>query len=1158
MTVAFQPNPDQDRAIRSLGRPLVITAGAGSGKTWVLAKRFVTGISPDSAVDGWRPAELGEVLAITYTDKAAGELAERVRRACAQDGLVDQARHVDEAWISTIHSYCNRFLKRHALEAGLDPGFRIVRDVESGALRARVSAEALEAAVAADPRVAALVGSVGWRAAADAIQDAYDRARAMGRSARELTTPLRQAEPGEVDRLLARMSEVYERAGEEFGGCSDGKTMSKCRDHAAGGVRSVAVLRETEHDDVERALLLRRVPNEFWFDAKVEKERVAGFRQELSAITDRATEIVAADAASALVFAARTFEERLAEEKAALGVVDFDDLQLETRDALRDVPGLAERYRREFRLVMVDEFQDTNELQTSIVRLVSAGDLCTVGDEHQSIYGFRYADVENFVEYVDGMRREGADSVSLSANYRSHADILGFVNSVFASEQLFGAGLRPLEHGRDESGDGVLDWPGGPRVSVVFADGPTAAEAEAAEAELVAEKVAQLVASGVRQNEIAVLMRTLGPMRAFERAMRRRGLRVAVTGGGDFFADPAVFAVRALACTIANLADDEAAAAILAGPMVGLSADGLYAVREAASAQSPNAPLWAGLGGATLGARDSEKAARAREAIDGARARLGTRAISEVILGAIEVLGYDMKMLGMGLDGEHAYANTLKVARLADAFEATGGVGLAEFEAWLVVKEEIGDREAPASVADESIEAVRFMTIHAAKGLEFPVVVLPILGRSPGSHDTSLVVTKGAEGPEVLASLPASEPGDADSRRPPLFRAAVQRAREDEAAEARRLFYVGCTRAREALILSGRTKLDGSMDATMAAWLRGALRLEAPLEPGTVTAPAGAVPVDVTVIDQDTARPWEAAPTMIPAPTSDADPGGALPRASEAGGPAWDAPRAQGADEEVSYTLLERFHECGRRFLLQSVAGIGGLTETEPGALGFGAAVHAALLLSRGTQPPSPERIGAIAKSAGLDEEAISRLDAAVAAVLGSDVIAAAADLGGVRKEAPFAVALGELGPEGRGAPYLQGSLDLVAGGPTGAALVVDYKTGTGDHDKTDAQLLEKHRLQAECYAIAVLEEGATSVDVCFILPEVLGAQGAPRTVTHSFLARELPGLEEGIRSRIASLRSGPYQRRARYDPGCKHCPAYRSPLCDMRGPRKTAGTQGA
>lgn len=1141
----FTPNEEQLKAIECLAGPLVVTAGAGSGKTSVLAQRFVKGIEPDGGVPGWDPAELRQVLAITYTDRAAGELAERVRRACLDAGLIDEARSVDEAWISTIHGFCSRLLRRHALEIGLDPGFRISRDVENGALRDRLAAETLAQAYEETPGVHALIETYGWAVVASAVQDAYDRSRAMGASALELTTPLRPERPGETAELAERMGDVYRSVVQELPGLADSTTMWNCVSQAQRGIDELASAGEV----TARTLQEVHMTCEFKAGNGRHKERALELLQELDGIMDRVVEIMCADFATALIEAATRFEAAFASAKRASGLVDFEDLQLLVRDALRDDERLARRYSEEFRLVMIDEFQDTNQLQTAIVRSFAGNDLCTVGDENQSIYAFRFADVDVFREYVAGMVAKGAETVSLAANYRSHRDIIEFVNAVFSSDALFGEELTHLVAGRTESGEPTV-WDSRPRLQVLLVDDSemVADEVLATEAEWIAEQVAQLVAQGRQQSEVAVLMRTLRPMASYEAAMRRRGLRVAVAGGGDFFGDMAVAVARMLIRAIANLRDDEAVAALLAGPMVGMTPAGLLAVRRAAA--GPDGVLWDGLTGARLSDDDEARARTARRTIEAARSELGALPLSAVILGAVERLGHDVRMLACGLDGEHAYANTLKLARLADAFEATGGSGIYDFMTWLEVKELLGDREAPASVADDSTPAVRFLTVHASKGLEFPVVVLPRMGSDiPGDRD-GLVVSKSPDGrPEVLASLPRSFGKEAVRRRPKAMRDAIEARDAAARAEFKRLFYVGCTRAREALILSGASDLTKPSGRDLpTGWLREALDAAGPIGPGVRQVPAGNAAVEVIALYRDSECPWVKTPTVVPSAVNGPD--------QEVEGETRDPSRAPEpgpalvADRNVSYTRLDTYRKCGRRFMLQNMARIGGLPDLEGGALGLGDAVHALMRTGAANGAVDEAAITAAARYRGLGEADERRLADAVGTLLASEAVSRALRMEKTRPEAPFAVLLHGPGGPGDRDPVLSGSMDLV-GMEGDRALVIDYKTGASGAECTDDQLRDRYELQADCYSLAVLEQGAREVEIVFVMPEVTGTDGAPRAVSMRYAASDLPRLRETISAAARALMSGPYERRADYEPGCEHCPAYATPLCDIKGPAR-------
>ena len=315
--------------------------------------------------------------------------------------------------------------------------------------------------------------------------------------------------------------------------------------------------------------------------------------------------------------------------------------------------------------------------------------------------------------------------------------------------------------------------------------------------------------------------------------MRRRGLRMAVAGGGDFFADPAVAAVRSLVRSIANLADDEAVIQFLAGPMVGLSPDGLLAARERASADGSAHPIAKGL-------READPRGGGRReggACPGGARPCSRRAwcvlpLSTVILGAVETLDHDVAMLGQGLEGEHAYANTLKAARLADAFESTGGVGHRRVRR-LARHEGADRRPRGAGLRRRRVDAGR--ALHddpLGQGPRVPRRRAPDprtrprrSGRRTGRVEGARRAARARRASQSRAGGVAKAARASRKRRRPRAAAAAE--------ELKRLFYVGCTRAREALIMSGRTRLTEANGDGMATWLRQALGIDGPIGAGT-------------------------------------------------------------------------------------------------------------------------------------------------------------------------------------------------------------------------------------------------------------------------------------------------------------------------------------
>ncbi|MDO8915056.1 MAG: UvrD-helicase domain-containing protein, partial [Coriobacteriia bacterium] len=625
--MSFEPTPEQAAAIAHLAGPLSISAGAGSGKTRVLAERFVRAVDPSAPVAGWEPAGIDQALTVTFTDKAAGEIAERVRRVFLEQGLVSHARRVDEAWISTIHGLCTRLLRTHALEAGLDPQFGVISTVEAGVLREEVFETLLREELAAG-RAKTLVEAYGVNGVAEYAGVVYDRLRAMGATpdALEAEAP---ADPHAVlTEALEALPAWAERLREHP---SQGATLLGLIDALTA---ATAALREAEASTLHTADLARTTLGilqgcKLSKSVGGAKELVLELLDERAALIDAAVRSLTVPLAHDLTALVRAFGESYDAAKDTRGVLDFEDLQLRAVELLRDPHGPAERYRELFRLVMVDEFQDTNEVQTALADLLSCDDLCTVGDERQSIYGFRYADVDVYRRHTGSMLATGAGTVKLSANFRSHGDVLAFVNAVFGSPELFGETFLRLEHGRDEAAAPALLPPGSARVGLVLVNrtGRAAVQARSVEADAVARRLRELVDAGAEQGGIVMLLRAMTHVDEYAAALRRHGLDYTVVAGGSFFGRSEVEAIRALLRVATNPLDDEALAAVLASGLAGLSDDGLLRLRRAAG----RTPLWHSLDGAGLDEHDSAVAARVRRAVEAARAREGRRGIAEII-----------------------------------------------------------------------------------------------------------------------------------------------------------------------------------------------------------------------------------------------------------------------------------------------------------------------------------------------------------------------------------------------------------------------------------------------------------------------------------------------------------------------------------------------
>ncbi len=1099
----------QRDAIERRAGPLAVAANAGSGKTSVLVERYVRAILDDAIAPG-------QILAITFTDRAAGELRARIRERLIAAGARQAATESAAAFICTFHAFAARVLRSHPLLSGIAPGFVVLDDGSSAELRAQAFQEALAGWLRRDGALELGATFEAWDLE-QSIQRIYDERRSRGELAPRLpavsyaadTTGARARFGAARDALAAELSNatliptveralgMLERAGELLG---------------RGGARTPAELAGLAPGRQARALCT----------PLADAYRVARDDYEKALADD-----LALAALPLLDELLALFGERYTALKAAHGGVDYDDLELLALTLLREHPDVADGWRTRFARLMVDELQDTNPRQMELLQLIENDNLFTVGDAFQSIYGFRHADVTIFRERFERLRG-GGRALVLPANYRAREPLIAAVNAVF--EPLFGSSFVALAAGRDDAAggfpvelllcdiDGLAEYePDGAREL-----GPTELGRHA-EARLLAGRFDELIRSGAAEpGEIVVLLRAGTNADIYETAVRERGYATLAASGEGFYARPEIGDLGAYLCALANPRDERALYSVLASPLCGADSDALVALGSAQrSSGSPAHEL--------LEAADSPAIQGFGRRFVAAREAARTRPLGVVVANASEDHGYELYLAQL-YSPERRIANVRKLIRLAREFEQREGRDLRRF-ADALAGGRIGARhepEAPPPVGD----AVRLMSIHAAKGLEFPVVALADLGSQPPNLPPRIL----ADERRVGLRLPNVERDRAAETLD--YAALAQERREAEAAEERRVHYVAMTRARERLLLSGTLRFTTWQPGSCAAaWLAPALVpdvRERALEPGPageIVAGAGGVPVSLTL-----ARAGEAPPHT---------PAGDLPElaATLAGEAARPTAGAAPVQARLSYTSLAQYERCGYRYYLQRVLALpdveppgGGAEQGAGAAAARGAIVHALLeqLDFADPRPPDAARIASAARAHGVDP--VPADDAEIAQLAGaiarSPLCARLAAARGIEREQAFAFTLdGEL---------LRGLIDVSGTEPDGTLLIVDYKTDRIEAaESLEARIERDYALQRLVYALAGLRSGAPRVEVahCFL-------RAPENPVSATFSAAQLGLLEGELRERIAPLRAGRFSVTAR--PGyetCASCPG-RARLC--------------
>ncbi len=1099
------PNDQQRAAIEAHGN-VFVAAGAGTGKTAVLVERFVRAVVDDGL-------DVDSVLVITYTERAAGELRARIRAALLERGRADLALELDGAWVSTIHGFCRRVLGAYPLAAGVDPSFRVLDEPQALVLQAEAFAAALERFCAADEperwRLLATYGAVGLR---QMLVEVYATLRSAGR---ELVL-----ESG----ARAPMRERIETLRDAATGLRDDAGATDQQQAAAAA--ALELLETTSLP--ERLLALA--------DMKTRGPRASAFAEARDVLVAAALEELAARDRELLQELLTTFGEAYADAKDTESAVDFEDLQLRARDLLRDDPAIRARERERFRSIMVDEFQDTNRLQTELLDLLCDGsdaDLFVVGDEFQSIYGFRHADVAVFRE-----RRSVAPTVlPLTRNHRSRPEVLAAVNELFGGE--FGDEFQRLE-----PADGA-DVPALRNAfELLVTDKAATAEAgvhwRRSEARHVARRVRELVHAGVASpGEIVVLFAAGTDAEWFEEELRAVGLPTYRAAGRNYFGQQQVADLLSYLRLLHNRYDDEALLGVLASPFVGVSNDALVLIRAEAQRQPVFRALERPLPG-DLSESDHRLLLAFRQRYErllDVAAHAPLELLCERILAEHD---YDLAILALP-DGRRRYANLRKLARLARSYEELRGADLEGFVRFVEGQEAVGAKESDAVSEEEGSDAVRLLTIHAAKGLEFEVVVVADAGRSRPPVSDILALSDGRFGFKV--AHPAT-----GTRVSTISYQDVKAQREHaEQAERLRLYYVAMTRAKERLIVSGSVgdAVDAS-DETPIGWVLDRLGLRDDARDGAANGPVEVERGAATVLLRvDRGQP-DPSPPVVPETVPLAIAANGQLALFEGSGEAIPAPAPRLHELAVvpepplhrvarlSYSAISLFERCSYRYYAERVVGMrpapwersdgngSGLT-LHPTELGD--AVHRLLERVDLARPAVPADLRDLVRAWYPDasEPEIEHIERHVGAYCDSTLAARVAGLEGVRVERPFVFEVDHV--------LLNGRLDVLWRSGV-EALVLDYKTNAMDGRAPAAVVEDEYRLQRIVYALACFRAGAEDVEVVYQFLE------APEEVVSERFSRiDVERLERELGAVIARIQEGDF-RPTPSAFACAGCPA--------------------
>jgi ATP-dependent helicase/nuclease subunit A len=1140
------PLSHRERASRELEHDLAVTAGAGSGKTTVLVDRFVAiARQPDLGPD--------RILAITFTRKAATEMKERVIRTFEAAGETALRRVTEGAYISTIHGFAERLLRERPFDARIDPSFTVLTRYEQElwiqeALQTMYERQELRAFVRRLGRtflrewrvfelvrdVARLIreGPAQARCEADAMADgdrcvelAIARAReASKRAELEMLDCMGRLAPMLDGATFKSRKAMYEQAQAYLAAvrsCVTAKGLHAAPGHQWSATGFTGQIDAAEREAIKEQLgILKRLADRAtisdWSRQEALERELMPLKKEIYAT-------------------ARAIDEKYAAHKRSIGALDFHDLQSRAAALLADKAVVRAEYAERFRHILLDESQDTDELQYRIVEsLRTPGNtLFMVGDPKQAIYEFRGADPEVFDGAVS--RLPDDRRLRLDENFRSREEVVSLFNRV--GDALLPAQFAKIRGEADYGGERLAS----PVVTAIYAEqrldssgrtNEALSEARPREAAAVAEEIVRLLKDAplvrdpdsrvvswipLRPRHVAILFRTRTMIPYFERALAERGVPYVTSAGQGFYDRAEVLDCVMMLRAIAQPLDDLAMAAVLRSPFVGASDADLWRLRSPGTEKPP--ALWQAL-------RGYAPLAEFRERFRALRRRMRGASASVALEDAIRTFGYEAAVAAH-LDGPAMLANLGKLRRQV---RDMGSRSPLEAYAELERTRELLTDESMAPLVGTADDVVVLTTIHQAKGLEWPVVCLPNLQQPAKNDPPGFSARHGALLCDALDE-------DGERERTLSVTVIVEELAQRAQAEERRLLYVALTRARERLILSASVKErpDGSRErvwdeskrfeplAFLQAHTGGALVDEGVHDCGSYTTSVRYV--------RDPVLEKTAYQGGKPLADTWKPPAGVAPQAEPP--PIVALPLSLKVTELLAYRRCPQVYRFSHELEIEenvhrraAVRAGDRAAAKAVSPVELGTIVHS--LLER-VRFGAPDRAAEIARLVAEQPEPLRpELGRMLGGVLVGEIGDAIASAKRVEREWPFAMRVGGV--------MLDGVIDLAMQAQDGRWTVVDYKSNDFSRTGRFEYLVDYYTPQLELYAMALARAGIGDVRDCALV-----FLGGPRVHRWAFDGtRDARWAEETI----ANIAARDYATSA--GPKCDLCGYRKRKVCDV------------
>ena len=1140
--------PGQEKTIKTLDKPLFVAAGAGSGKTFTLTQRIVWALKEGSGADG-KPylSSLDQALIITFTNAAATEIKERVREALEKEDLHSAALQVDDAWISTIHGMCSRILKIHALDLGLDPEFEIINDMTRNQL-VNISIEEVLRELSQDESYAEFLSTYAGNR--DALKSrietliSYAQSSPVGMDSISFV-----GDSSDLEVLKAELENLDVALDALKGAIAatkpdEAEQLQSIQFELSSKFQQHLVLSLTDFDQAFWETLGKAIKAvRYSKEIKIAKDEAAYQLKVCSALFGLIQDM---SEGQCLKDVTGQVYKLFNQKKRAIGGLDNDDLLHLTAKVFEEHPEIAAVYTDKFKLVMVDEFQDTDQQQVQMIKSLSGKDaqyLTTVGDAQQSIYRFRGADVDVF------FRRQAEVSEDLQPrlvdNFRSHNEILRFVAKVCSADGMI-PNFMDLSAGREEPATPFIAH--SPRVYFEVTkfekSGNSKPGDDVTRSQLVAYQLADRINTlmqdeKIQAKDVAILMKSVKKAQPYIEALRTFGIESVVSGASTFGEQPEVQLIGSLLQALANMYDSyEGLFPVLSSEIFSLDASDLLLlgtnfgengqritnrdIAESVVNDVCNLPF-----------EISPKLKNALEVLSNARSSLSNKRVSDVIKKVVLDAGWISRLQKMGNEGQSKIANIFAALEQIDSLQKELSIGVASvakaFSQWCNTA-----KESPKVLHCSTQNAVTFMTIHASKGLEFPVVAVvgAVSGPKAGAGSEPFLHVRKDDSYQIAFSSSSKKlhelydgchevPTSNDECKSLLeWRMFLEtQENEFEEQEQNRRLYVALTRAREAVILT--STIDLTKEGISPRYTRkitDALFEEPPLSAGEHPFEYGGnlagcmrvvqgfgkkdEPIQVEgleLVEPSDCKPSEEENSQA-VETFDLYEKVRLSVTSET---MYDQRKDFFSYSSAHQQMAENFKVKNnlQPVIETSVVLPGTLADDGVDPTSLGSAFHELAQIMVETQSKVDEQtIDRLCLKNSVPQRAISRVKQALELWSNSAIRQEALAHDVVIAESPFTLQV-----DSEYGNYVEGAIDLLAYNKGSKdALVVDYKTG--DKGLSATQIYEHHQMQANFYAYVLMQHGFTKVECAFVCVEVEEA-GQPHVARYTFDVNHQPRL---------------------------------------------------